>query len=98
MYTYISMRVFIFIFFLLAFPAVQAQGDGRKAADNQLMLADPYVLEDDCWYYIYGTHDSDGIVVYRSRDMRSWSDRCGNAKKGLALHKDDAENILLTQN
>ena len=90
MFTYISMRVFIFIFLLLALSPVRAEGDGRKAADNQLMLADPYVLEDDGWYYIYGTHDADGIVVYRSRDMRSWSDRCGNSKGGLALHKDDA--------
>lgn len=59
------------------------------AVKNQLLLADPYVLEDDGWYYIYGTHSDNGIVVYRSRDMRQWSDLCGNAKECLALHKDD---------
>ena len=71
--------------------------DGRQAAsygvgravEGQLMLADPFILEDDGWYYIYGTHAGDGIVVYRSQDMKSWSDRCGNAQNKLALHKDD---------
>ena len=61
----------------------------KSAQPNQLLLADPFVLEDDGWYYIYGTHSNDGIVVYRSRDLRSWSDLCGNAKEGLALHRDD---------
>ena len=61
----------------------------KSAEPNQLLLADPYVLEDNGWYYIYGTHSDNGIVVYRSRDMRSWSNLCGNAKEGLALHRDD---------
>ncbi len=74
--------------------AVMAQSSATApragyAVKNQLMLADPYILEDDGWYYIYGTHAADGIVVYRSKDMKSWSDLCGNAKGGLALHKDD---------
>ena len=73
---------------LLPFVA-QAQSTARGAEKGQLMLADPYVLKADGWYYIYGTHAEDGIVVYRSRDMRTWSDRCGNARNGLALHKDD---------
>lgn len=63
-------------------------GDGA-AREGQLMLADPFVLEDDGWFYIYGTQAGDGIVVYRSRDMKSWSGLCGNASGSLALHKDD---------
>ena len=51
-----------------------------EAKENQLLLADPFILEDDGWYYIYGTHAADGIVVYRSKDLKKWSDRCGNAK------------------
>ena len=81
-------RLIYIIFALLPFVA-QAQSSGRGPEKGQLMLADPYVLEADGWYYIYGTHAEDGIVVYRSRDMRTWSDRCGNAKNSLALHKDD---------
>ena len=36
-----------------------------EAKENQLLLADPFILEDDGWYYIYGTHAADGIVVYQ---------------------------------
>lgn len=82
---------FALSFLLLMFvePSVaQSQATG-SAVENQLLLADPCVLENDGWYYIYGTHSDSGIVVYRSRDMRSWSDLCGNAEGGLALHKDD---------
>lgn len=81
-------RIIYIIFALLPFVA-QAQSEGRGPEKGQLMLADPYVLEDNGWYYIYGTHADDGIVVYRSRDLQTWSDRCGNAKNSLALHKDD---------
>ena len=70
-------------------PSVAQSSATGSAVENQLLLADPCVLEDDGWYYIYGTHSNDGIVVYRSRDMLSWSYLCGNAKGGLALHKDD---------
>lgn len=88
-FTYISMKLF-YIFILTLFTlSVSAQGDARMAEEDQLLLADPFVLEDDGWFYIYGTYAKDGIVVYRSRDMRVWSDRCGRAKNSLALHKDD---------
>lgn len=60
-----------------------------EAVEGQLLLADPFLLKDGGWYYIYGTHAADGIVVYRSKDLKSWSNRCGNAKNALALHKDD---------
>lgn len=84
-----------FVFALLLAAAcvtcVHAQdlSGGGAAREGQLMLADPFVLEDDGWFYIYGTQAEDGIVVYRSRDMRSWSGRCGNAAGALAMHKDD---------
>lgn len=93
-FTYIDMRGIFVILVSLFTLTVQAQSAKmqdvpRSAVDGQLMLADPFVLEDDGWYYIYGTHAEDGIVVYRSRDLLSWGDRCGNAKNQLALHKDD---------
>ncbi|MBQ1253892.1 MAG: glycoside hydrolase family 43 protein [Alistipes sp.] len=75
---------------LLAVMSVWAQKSySGKAEDGQLLLADPFILEYDGWYYIYGTHAADGIVVYRSKDLKTWSDRCGNARNGLALHRDD---------
>ena len=70
--------------------SVMAQSKDGSAEQGQLLLADPFILEEDGWYYIYGTHSNDGIVVYRSQDLKSWSDLCGNAKGGLALHKDDS--------
>ena len=69
--------------------ATAQTGDTGVALPDQLMLADPFIIKHDGWYYIYGTSDSDGIAVYRSRDLKNWSGRCGNAKKSLALHKDD---------
>ncbi len=78
-----------------AFGTCAAACGGVAAREGQLLLADPFILEDDGWYYIYGTHADDGIVVYRSRDMRHWSERCGNARNALALHKDDVGRSLL---
>ena len=79
----------VFVFTVVSLSAQNTTNAVGSAVENQLLLADPCVLEDDGWYYIYGTHSDSGIVVYRSRDMRHWSDLCGNAKEGLALHKDD---------
>ena len=74
----------------VAFANDKNENENRGVAlPGQMMLADPFILEHDGWYYIYGTEAADGIVVYRSRDMKKWSPRCGNAQKGLALHKDD---------
>ena len=88
-----NMKKVLLALLLLAAASQQSHAqdgaDGVAAREGQLLLADPFVLEDDGWYYIYGTHADDGIVVYRSRDLKHWSDRCGNARNGLALHKDD---------
>lgn len=88
------MRRFITVLSLLTLFICQSWAQGvaevsGAAREGQLMLADPFVLEDDGWFYIYGTGADDGIVVYRSRDLKTWSDRCGNAAEHLALHKDD---------
>ena len=85
------MKSYLLLLFALFFTiASPAYGNDRGCTrPGQLMLADPYILEHEGWYYIYGTEDADGIVVYRSRDLKNWSRRCGKAKKSLALHKDD---------
>lgn len=84
-------RFILFFAALVSTVGVQAQLPEERGAarEGQLMLADPFILEDDGWFYIYGTQAEDGIVVYRSRDLKHWSDRCGNARNSLALHKDD---------
>ncbi|MDD2994652.1 MAG: family 43 glycosylhydrolase [Paludibacter sp.] len=63
----------------------------EKIYDNLAGLvpdcADPYILKHEGMYYLYGTGGNDGIKVYRSPDMVTWSAAVG-ATKGYALHKD----------
>ena len=59
------------------------------AQDKQLTLADPSILEKDGTFYLYGTHSPDGIIVYKSSDLKEWEGPCG-ATDGLALHKNDS--------
>jgi len=58
------------------------------AQSKDMMLADPFILEDNGLYYIYGTGAKDGILVYKSKDLKHWSGPCG-ATNGLALHQKD---------
>lgn len=48
--------------------------------------ADPYILKYNGKYYLYGTGGSDGIKVYQSDDMATWSKAVG-VSSGYALHK-----------
>ena len=45
-------------------------------------LADPYILLDGDTYYAYGTNDANGIAVWTSNDLYTWT-KCSE----LALHK-----------
>ena len=73
----------------LGWTAVQAQNKApNKAQNKEMFLADPFILEDNGMYYIYGTGSPNGIPVYESKDLKHWSVPKG-AKNGLALHKDD---------
>ena len=85
----IFLTLLTIIISITTFADNQATNDKGTALPDQMMLADPFIIEHDGWYYIYGTEDAEGIVVHRSRDMKNWSKRCGKAKKGLAMHKDD---------
>ena len=59
-------------------------------AECKPALADPFVLCDGGVYYAYGTCSRDGIAVFVSSDLKSWTSGMGKAKGGLALHKDDS--------
>jgi beta-xylosidase len=48
-------------------------------------LADPFILYYADKYYAYGTSDRNGIVVYTSDDLKSWT-----KEPALALHKDNS--------
>jgi len=58
------------------------------AQSKDMLLADPFILEANGQYYIYGTGAKNGILVYQSKDLKHWSGPCG-ATNGLALHKKD---------
>lgn len=53
------------------------------AAEAKVALADPFIFYADGTYYAYGTYASDGILVYTSKDLRTWH------RQGLALNKRD---------
>ena len=50
--------------------------------------ADPYILNYDEKYYLYGTGGKRGIRVYQSEDLSSWSEAVG-ANNGFALDSAD---------
>lgn len=50
-----------------------------------VMLGDPFILLHDGVYYAYGTNASDGIEVFTSNDLNTWS-----RQPKLALHKRDS--------
>ncbi len=50
--------------------------------------ADPYILQYDGKYYLYGTGGSDGIRVHTSTDLVNWTINQG-ATSGYALHKNN---------
>lgn len=64
----------------------------KKYIDNIKGLvddcADPYILNHNGTYYLYGTGGKRGIRVYKSDDLVNWSEAVG-AKNGFALDSAD---------
>ena len=64
----------------------------KAVYDNSIGLvpncADPYVLEYEGKYYLYGTGGRSGIMAYTSTDLANWSEAAG-AKNGYALDSTD---------
>ncbi len=54
-----------------------------------MQFGDPFILNHEGTYYMYGTMDADrGIKVYESKDLKNWTGPVG-AANGFALVKDD---------
>ena len=79
------------IFLSLILPACGKSNDSYRSvlSNGVVTLADPYVLEDDGMFYMYGTLSRSGIIVCKSDDLRHWSDCCGLAKYNLAMFRGD---------
>ena len=82
------------IFFLLLTAAIVMGCNKLEAPvyDNSRGLvpdcADPYVLKHEGKYYLYGTGGKQGIRVYVSDNLATWSEAAG-AKDGFALDSND---------
>lgn len=61
-----------------------------KNGEQQVPLADPFILCDKGVYYAYGTGSDNGIPVYISRDLKNWKSPSGDDKVHLALDKRDS--------
>ena len=55
---------------------------------RQVPLGDPFIMLWNNKYYAYGTQSPDGIVVYVSDDLLTWSTPAG-LPGGLALNRED---------
>lgn len=54
---------------------------------REVDLADPFILEENGTYYMYGTGSDKGIPVMVSKDLKTWKRPEGS---GIALHKKDS--------
>lgn len=73
-------KVLIVLFTVFAF---------ASKAQMPVPLGDPFILLYEGKYFAYGTHAPDGIAVFVSDDLQTWSVP-KETQNGLALHKDDA--------
>ena len=73
-------KVLLFALLFVLSASMYAVGK-EPAKHSRLELADPFVLLEGGVYYAYGTHSSDGIEVFSSDDLKTWTFR------GLALNK-----------
>lgn len=56
---------------------------------TRISLADPTIFHYKGTYYLYGTGESNGFLVYTSPDMKTWKGPAG-VKDGYALFRNDA--------
>ncbi len=87
------MRKLLYCFLLMSLcincaPKSEKSKKTTKSSAASVELADPFVLYHDGVYYAYGTRSAEGILVYTSSDLESWT-LADNGRNGLALHKDD---------
>jgi beta-xylosidase len=92
------MKIFLMVALMLSF-LVQVSSCKEKEADNSIEdsssvenlmvpLGDPFILLWNGTYYAYGTLSNNGIAVFVSDDLQTWSIPNG-APGGLALNKAD---------
>lgn len=81
------MRIIPYIFFALSmlfFTGCEKNETSNVPYTTPVLLGDPNILLHDGVYYAYGTNAADGIEVYTSNDLKTWT-----KSPKLALHKND---------
>jgi beta-xylosidase len=86
-------RVYFFTLLLICSLSVYSCSQKKQEPNintfvSKIPLGDPFIMLWEGKYYAYGTLASDGIVVYVSDDLLSWSVP-RNIPNGLALRKED---------
>lgn len=81
--------LFALMFLTLILPVVSCKADNpgqpvQPEKIDKVPLGDPFIMLWEGKYYAYGTLASDGIAVYVSDDLLTWT-----ATTSLALHKDN---------
>ena len=80
----------VFMFLFMQVVSCRVKGHENQSNDTiipelvKVPLGDPFILLWEGKYYAYGTYSTDGIAVFVSDDLLSWS-----STTSLALHKDD---------
>jgi len=72
---------------LLLVVALSSKAAGKQPV-TPVPFGDPFILLYEGTYYAYGTHSTEGIEVFTSDDLLTWS-RPSSLKDGLALRKVD---------
>lgn len=74
----------ILLLFTLFF-TVFAYSQKKEESEQVVPFGDPFIMQYNNTYYAYGTNDADGIAVYSSKDLKTWT-----KASTLALHKKDS--------
>ncbi|RKD89834.1 glycoside hydrolase family 43 protein [Mangrovibacterium diazotrophicum] len=77
--------------FLSIFACNKSSDDGAIVDEkpNPVTFGDPFILEHDGTFYMYGTSNAEiGIQVFQSTDLKHWSGPAGE-RYGYALYRDD---------
>lgn len=77
--------VFILLVFSLSVSCSSKDDEKKITYSSPVYLGDPFIMLHNNTYYAYGTNAEDGIEVYTSDDLLTWT-----KQSVLALHKDNS--------
>lgn len=79
------MNLFKSILLLIILSFTSSVYSQKQQSDQVVPFGDPFIILYNNTYYAYGTNEPDGISVYTSDDLKTWT-----KAQNLALHKKDS--------